>query len=292
MNYFCCDERRRHLVRDPASGLNGIDFLEVLDSDAPSAGERQRVLFVHFLKDLTPNKLTADNVLIEGGERIRDIKALPADTKVGPDPNVLTVVVDKPGDFSIYTLRLVQDVHHAQGGGGQPPAGFDPVLSAVAFSFKVECPSDFDCRPQRACPPDPAEEPEIDYLAKDYNSFRQLMLDRLSVLMPQWQERNAADLGVALVELLAYVGDHLSYQQDVISTEAYLDTARLRASARRHALLVDYFMHDGCNARAWVQVQVNSDNVLLRSSTPLLTRVVALGPGIINPKTKAGVDAL
>ena len=25
------------------------------------------------------------------------------------------------------------------------PPGFDPQLSAVDFSFKVECPSDFDC---------------------------------------------------------------------------------------------------------------------------------------------------
>jgi len=91
MIYFCCDERRRHLVREPASGLNGIDFLEVLDTDAPTEGERQRTLFVHFLKDLTSDQLTADNVLIEGGERIPNVAALPAGTKVGPRPNVLTV---------------------------------------------------------------------------------------------------------------------------------------------------------------------------------------------------------
>ena len=67
--------------------------------------------------------------------------------------------------------------------------------------------------------------------------------------MPDWRERNPADLGVALVELLAYVGDHLSYRQDAVATEAYLGTARRRVSVRRHARLVDYRMHDGCNAR-------------------------------------------
>ena len=66
------------------------------------------------------------------------------------------------------------------------------------------------------------------------------MLDRMAVLMPRWRERNAADLGVALVEMLAYVGDHLSYQQDAVATEAYLGTARRRVSVRRHARLVDY----------------------------------------------------
>ncbi|HEV3468475.1 MAG TPA: putative baseplate assembly protein [Pyrinomonadaceae bacterium] len=287
MIYFCCDERRRQLVRDPASGLNGIDFLEVLDTAAASQRERQRKLFVHFLKPLGAGELTEDNVLIEGGERIRGIRVVSAEAGSGADANVLTVGVDRPGDFSLYTLRLVKDVHHAQGGGGEPPTGFDPVLSSASFSFKVECPSDFDCRPQRPCPPAGRDEPEIDYLAKDYNSFRQLMLDRMSALMPRWEERNAADVGVALVELLAYVGDHLSYQQDVIATEAYLDTARRRVSVRRHALLVDYFMHDGCNARAWVQVQTDSDDVLLRRGTPLLTRVAALGREVVNPQTDA-----
>ena len=44
--------------------------------------------------------------------------------------------------------------------------------------------------------------------------------------MPDWQERHVPDIGVALVELLAYVGDYLSYYQDAVATEAYLETAR------------------------------------------------------------------
>src|SRR5262250_323272 len=59
-----------------------------------------------------------------------------------------------------------------------PPAGFDPVLSAVDFSFKVACAGDFDCRTSNDCPAEAPAQPEIDYLAKDYASFRQLMLDR------------------------------------------------------------------------------------------------------------------
>jgi hypothetical protein len=56
--------------------------------------------------------------------------------------------------------------------------------------------------------------------------------------------------------LVAYVGDQLSYQQDAVATEAYLLTARSRISLRRHALLVDYRVHDGANARAFVCVSV------------------------------------
>src|SRR6185436_585892 len=116
-----------------------------------------------------------------------------------------------------------------------------------------------DCKPRPDCPPPQRSEPDINYLAKDYASFRQLILDRLAVIMPDWRERHVPDLGITLVELLAYAGDHLSYYQDAVATEAYLDTARKRVSVRRHARLVDYRMHEGNNARAFVTVSVSDD---------------------------------
>ncbi len=129
--------------------------------------------------------------------------------------------------------------------------------------------------------PDPP--PEINYLAKDYSSFRQLMLDRLSVLVPQWGERHPADLTNALVEALAYAADYLSYYQDAVASEAYLSTARHRVSVRRHARLIDYQMHEGCNARAWVQVQVEgTGKIELPAGTKLLTRVAGLADKVLD----------
>ncbi len=75
--------------------------------------------------------------------------------------------------------------------------------------------------------------PVIDYTARDYDTIRKLLLDRLALTTPDWAERNPADLGTTLVELLAYTGDQISYQQDAVATEAYLDTARRRVSVRR-----------------------------------------------------------
>jgi hypothetical protein len=60
------------------------------------------------------------------------------------------------------------------------------------------------------------------------------------------------------VELLAYAGDYLSYYQDAVATEAYLGTARERISVRRHARLVDYRMHEGCNARTWLTLETSA----------------------------------
>lgn len=124
--------------------------------------------------------------------------------------------------------------------------------------------------------PRPAAALGIDYLAKDYASFRQLMLDRLASVVPDWKERNAADVGVMVVELLAYAADQLSYYQDAVATEAYLTTAHHRISMRRHARLLDYPMHEGCNARTFVAVKVADSapaELVLPAGSQLVTRV-------------------
>ena len=280
MKYYCCDQRRREVVKLNGT-LNGLEYLEVYDSGIPGDSTRQLTLFVKFLRAV-PATLGKDNFRIEGGERIKSVdiewvaiaNALPASEPPSladglvPLNKFMVIRTKIYGDFSLYTLRLLSGP-----GSDTPPAGFDPRLSEIQFSFKVQCESDFDCASVTPCPTPPATNLRLDYLAKDYASFRRLMLDRMSVLMPDWSSRNAADIGVTLVEMLAYVGDQLSYQQDAVATEAYLATARKRISLRRHARLVDYRVHEGCNARVWVQLFVNDDGVNIPRGTPLLTRV-------------------
>ncbi|WP_298734410.1 baseplate J/gp47 family protein [uncultured Chitinophaga sp.] len=287
MEYFCCNDARRNQVMEHPT-INGIDFLEVLDNPADPLPLRQTTLYVHFLKDIVPGSLSEKNVVIAGGERIKDIKVTSVTTGLilspppsPPDPDaakILVVQVEAAGDFSTYTLHLVADAANSDA-----PTGYDPVLSSVDFSFKVLCGNDFDCKPQFSCAPVPPPAPELNYLAKDYATFRQLMLDRLNLLIPQWRERNIADEGIALVELLAYAGDYLSYQQDAIATEAYLGTARRRVSVRRHARLIDYFVHDGCNARTWAHIEIAAGitGLLLQQQntygiTKILTRTSAI----------------
>jgi hypothetical protein len=57
-----------------------------------------------------------------------------------------------------------------------------------------------------------------------------------------------------------------------VATEAYLDTARQRISVRRHARLVDYQMHEGCNARAFVFVETSGDLTLDPQRIYFITR--------------------
>jgi hypothetical protein len=294
VKYHCCDWFRRTATAAHPT-LNGLDYLEVLDSDLPVGHEfRQRTLFVHFLKPVSG--LSDDNLRLAGGDRVQGVRVewaeagQPTPAALTPEEaallnalsnpeRVLVIRTDSSGDRSTYTLRLVRSSLD-----DRPPLGIDPQLADIAFSFKVECPSDFDCQPFDACARPEAPPPAINYLAKDYAGFRRLLLDRLRQLVPGWQGRNPADPGLTLAELLAYVGDQLSYQQDAIATEAYLGTARRRVSVRRHAVLVDYAMHDGCNARVWLQLQVQGSSVLLpKSGTQFLTRCAGadtvLAPG-------------
>ena len=248
----CQEEQRRHEVR--RQGSNGLDYLEVWDD------QDQRVLQLFFL-DKVPAGLTAANIVIHGGRRIVDIQVVSIRRCPEEDPELddcLLVTVDKPGDFSTYTLCLV-DLDENGHPTDQPFPGIDPRYACLEFSFKVGCPTDLDCQDTAVCLPEPLDEPEINYLTKDYATFRQLILDRLALLMPEWRERHVPDLGITLVELLAYVGDYLSYYQDAVATEAYLDTARQRISVRRHARLVDYLMHEGCNARTWLCLTTDTD---------------------------------
>ncbi len=273
MEYFCCTDDRRDAVARHGT-LNGIEYIEVIDDVTMPNNLRQRTLRLHVIKPLTAGQLTSDHIRIQGGERITNIAIVSAQIDA-QDNHVLVIEVDPPGDFSVYTLRLI-DPSSASSDELQPASNFDPLLSRVEFSFKVACPSDFDCKPEGECPPEASEAPELNYLAKDYATFRQLMLDRMAVLMPDWRERSPADLGILLVEVLAYVADRMSYQQDAIATEAYLGTARRRVSVRRHARLVDYFLDDGSNARAWVHVRLKAtapaQAIALSNKTPFLTQ--------------------
>ena len=272
---------RRALVQASAAPVNGIDFLEVLGS---IGGGTQ--LAITFLKDATSLVLTRANIAITGDDPV-SVAATQVAPATARDPKVVVVDLDRTGGFAPYTLTLVAGASDSPGI-PDPPDGIDPVLSSVTFSFKAGCPSPADCRPA-ATPPQPLlAPPDINYLARDYDGLRQVMLDRLAVLVPDWTERHAADLGVVLTEALAYAADHLSYAQDAVGTESYLSTARSRISLRRHARLVDYRVGEGCNARVLVAITTTADSQLIPAGTLFYPAI----PGLPAALTDADASSL
>ena len=272
----CKDEQIRRALIVGRSDINGIDYVVV---DPTSHAK----LTVHFLNPVGPKNagnpndpddqygLSADlsKITIAGGTRIVGIQ--PVAAMRNPDGS-LTITVNEPGDYSVYTLAL------------NVPA-LDRLFASTDFSFMATCPVDFDCRIQQVCPPRPVPDMLLDYEAKDYASFRQLLLDLLPRLNPNFTEINPSDLGIALVELLAYAGDRLSYFQDAVANEAYLDTIRDRISARRLAKLVDYRMHDGRNAWAAIHLAVGR-----RTTLPLGTKILSrIGRPLLGETSPPGV---
>jgi hypothetical protein len=191
-------------------------------------------------------------------------KVLPGNIKIyatdGTSPAPIAVLaVQRLPDFPQMLEVIVAAV------GPQPllgPRQYILAIEGVPQLFASGAAARFELATPTSAPVTPAasaqavEQADISYLAKDYPALREAMLARLRQLVPAWQEESPADIGVTLVEVLAYAADYLSYYQDAVAGEAYITTARRRVSIRRHARLLGYRLLDGCNARSFVQTQV------------------------------------
>ena len=268
------DERREALAASPAP-FNGIAAIEVDPADLTR-------LTLRFVKPLPgqpggvpggaggPDLIPGDITLV-GGDRIRGL----AVTSLTAAGRLLAVQVDRAGDFSPYTLSIDASV-----------PGFDPILREISFGFRIHCAADDDCEDPLADLPDMRSEPRLDYVARDYESYRRMILDRMAVTTPAMKERNAASLEITLVDWLAHIGDQLSYRRDLIDTEYSLETARLRASASRHARLVGYRMHNGVSARLLAQIELVpgvAQITLARDSMAFVTKASAVADSVIAP---------
>ena len=259
-----------------STAYNGIDFVEIASAD-------QTGLVVHFLNGVTvEGTLTGTApVQITGGGSVPAVPVLPvAAADWGADDQgrpLLALRTAFRGDFSRYQLVIASPV-------------LDPYFASVRFTFKAGCPSALDCAaPERTCDL-PSGAPAIDYLAKDFASFRAALLDYSASAYPRWVERDEADLGLMLAELLSAAGDDLSYQQDRIAAEATLATATQRRSVIRHARLVDYEPGPAASARVLLQVDVStatvpSGVVVLAPQPDGATPAFELGDGLLDPGT-------
>ncbi len=270
--YQCCDERRRTELSNPAVPFTGIDYVEVRGGPQLSNPIFIDVFLVKPAPGGSP-ALTIANFRLTGGVRFAvptQIALVPPSGTPLPD-YTLKLEGGQPTDFSMYTLAVV-----AGAGGIAPPAFFDGRLAAVDFSFKISCAGDFDCAAE--CD-EPAEalgaDPEFDYRARDYQSFRRLLLDRMAALVPGFREDNPVDFTTTLIEALAYRADQMSYRLDWVGTEAFLSTARSRTSLTRHARLVDYIPGEAASGRVFARVDpldAPGDGQVIAASSPLLVR--------------------
>ena len=228
--------------------LNGIDLVVVSDDQT-----QLRVFFINPPSAALQTALAPDRVRITPAS----IDGAQAPPLVVPDPPVLPVAWDgtgvgrhliltftEPGPFSYQRLTLDHSL-------------IDPFFGTTLFNFKAGCPSPFDCREAPDCPEPDRAQPVIDYMARDFESFRRVLLDHAATHWPEWRERHLPDVGNMLVDLMAYFGSELAYYQDRVARETTLVGATQPRSLRAHARLMDYEIAPPLAAHGLLDVQVD-----------------------------------
>jgi hypothetical protein len=259
-----CEERLADRARDlDAAGLNGFALVYV--SLEPVAKPSFAWLDVEFhnanaLAALPPPAAFR----IDGGTR------RPAGpgagqvqvTEVHADPDgrafALRLKVAPVGDYSTYTLTTTA-------AGLVPPAdalprAMDPLFARLPFKFRPGC-FNLNCAPTWRGAAPPPDEPAIDYLARDYDSFRHVLMTAMAQRVPGWQPTSEADLDQVLIDLIAATGDELADHHDRVIAERSIATARKRVSLARHGRLVDHHLHQGHQASTWMAVIAGAEAV-------------------------------
>src|SRR5260370_17723589 len=125
---ICQDKRvRRRKIRERNAAAKdkvyALDYIDISDD--------YRTLTVYFLGKApqAPNAIQKENVRIEGGRRIRDIKVVSVNVhhESGPErDDYMERRLDNFGDNSTYTLRLLTQTKDQRGHTVETPfAGFD-----------------------------------------------------------------------------------------------------------------------------------------------------------------------
>ncbi len=271
---------------DRIEKLRALDTIVGLDFVYVAADQQSLFVFFHPSATLTPDvilgAIPASSISIfspSGGETL---PVVPLDPAIAPawvtmsGRQVLQIVTTQPGDFSRYRFRLT----HAK---------IDPYFAEVGFSFKANCPSELDCEAlPHECPEEPLVDYPVNYLARDFWSIRQALLDFASDRHPDWKDRLEADLGMMLAEVMSAAGDELAYYQDRVSREAYFESATQRRSMRRQLRLIDYHLHDGKGGTTWLDFTVDTSAPVhvLSVGMPVWVRPATTIPGETVPQRR------
>ncbi|MEM6791395.1 MAG: baseplate J/gp47 family protein [Myxococcota bacterium] len=212
--------------------FQGIDYVALAllpTPQAPTAAE----LTVHLQRTST-GSFTASDFELSGGSRVTSLPM----TLASQTASTVTLALAGVGDASPYTITML-------GGAGAP---VHPFFAAATFTFAIDCELG-DCRPLEATASRRVgPRPVVDLVTKDYRGFVGLSADWIKIRNPHWADLSPSSLERTLVELLAHHGDMLSYYQDRVANEAFIEDASARHSLRQHGVLLGTTMFDSAAA--------------------------------------------
>jgi len=113
--------------------------------------------------------------------------------------------------------------------------------------------------------PDNLKSSFIDFTATDFATIRQSLVDYIKTVYPtDYNNFVESDLGMMLVELVAYMGTVMSMKSDMLAHENFIQTAKDRDSVRKLFELVGVSMKGPTSAQSTAQLTIegNEDTIL------------------------------
>lgn len=139
----------------------------------------------------------------------------------------------------------------------------------------------------------------IDYTSRDYEAFRELLIQKLQEKMPEYTDTSETDAGIVILEALANGLDILSLYLDIIANDVLLPTTQDRRLAVIISKCLGYTPYNQTASeyeQVFVLGEVRSENTLIpkgaivktKESTDLATLYFETMEDLIIPKGKLG----
>jgi hypothetical protein len=164
-------------------------------------------------------------------------------------------------------------------------------VAELAFRNSAERPTCYGCGGRVISIPGPLPDAgdDFDWRVRDYDGFRQFMLEELAARFPERTRWTPADMEVVIIEVLSAVLDQLSDMADRVFAEAFLETARRPDSVRRLLGLIGY--DAAAEADALDQIAVD-ESTSPQDANALLEKFWARHPFAMDQARQAGPLAI
>ena len=117
--------------------------------------------------------------------------------------------------------------------------------------------------------------PNIDYTSRDYEAFRELLIQKLQEKMPEYTDTSETDAGIVILEALANGLDILSLYLDIIANDVVLPTTQDRKLAVIIAKCLGYIPYNQTASeypQVFVLNKVREENTIIPKGTVVKTK--------------------
>lgn len=125
----------------------------------------------------------------------------------------------------------------------------------------------------------------IDYSATDFLTLRNKLIEYIKAVYPlDYNNFSESDLGMMLIELVAYMGAVMSMKADMLANENFLRTAKNRNNVKKLLELVGVSMKGpiGAAANAVITITSRADEITIPAASRVVTTVSPEDGGPLN----------